>query len=278
MTTQQVKNGYGFEYAVAHAIESVSAPHGYISRDDRELPLSATRRDHLRDLEHTDPDLYQDYVERARTVAGIVPAARGPIHFAPETCNPGEVYDICYTDDGGSLVKISCKTTEVVDKKYTPASCSYPLTCTDSTLEGIGTRADVTARHAPLLSTQVRNGFIHDVTYNTPQVEKLFREHVIGTGDYYKTLPDGSVRYYPPLRDTDTLTIDTTGVSVSGKRVDVPCRVTYADGVTQDYTVSMSVSWQYLRTKGIFFTTSDTIPANCILTFIIGVHNERIIY
>ena len=196
-SSSNVARGYAFEYAIAYHLEGYSQGKAHISHSDQQIDLSNTRREYYRRLEERHYyDMFIDLDDKAKHIASLLPVAHGEILFVETTNNDGEVYDVLYTDQVGDTVKGSCKTREVHDKTYSLSSDKYHLPRIMDILS-----VDLPGYTYSMVRS--KTGVFHQVLQavyddiKTPEMLKLIDEHVLGNGGFYKTIPDGTLRYYP---------------------------------------------------------------------------------
>lgn len=236
--------GYAFEYAVAYYLEEKSSGCAHIAHTDQQIDLSATRREYYRYLQDNgkNSDEYHMFCEinsMAKNVAHLLPTPYGDISFVETTNNTGEVYDIYYKDRSDELIKVSCKTREVSDKSY---SFSSGLLHCDNILEimnkyHVDSKLYSDLKHNEFFAADIIHT-IYDYACSFPQEFATFNSHiVIGNGGYYKTIPDGTVRYYPKNSGTPSLLQDSTYIDFVNNSLCYTIHIENNDGYVHAYNI-----------------------------------------
>lgn len=160
-------------------------------------------------------ELARKHVERLPKAVGKVSLV-DVCHNVSAEYGLGEVYDIVYysADDPSHLVKVSCKTGNMEDKCLRLNSADRFLLGANAITSSIFGQAVGTGKtYAQVLSeadSSVENlqQQLQEELWKVARSESNFSsdsellldvsvKHVIGAGDYYKTLKNGSVTYYP---------------------------------------------------------------------------------
>lgn len=281
-----VIRGYAYEYALARSLEDVSDGIAEISHTDQQIDLSDTRREYywlLHDESHHD---FVDIVSMAENHASLLPVPVGEICFVETTNNHGEVYDIRYTSQGGETVKVSCKTKEVADKSYSISSQRYPLSGLQDMCRKITANIQEDTTYDDLMNLYPHlfadiSKYIQDLIINRSEDSadyKMFMrvndEHLVGSGGYYKTLPDGRIRYYPENTEGTRFYIedDKATITPGGAVCYTLVMVSGKDDHHLKYSVSLSPGWKTGRKNKVKITKSG-VPKGIVLNFAMKVHN-----
>lgn len=236
--------GYAFEYAVAYYLEEKSSGDAHIAHTDQQIDLSATRREYYRYLQNNDKNskeyhMFCEINSMAKNVACLLPVPYGNISFVETTNNTSEVYDIYYNDRSDELIKVSCKTREVSDKSY---SFSSGLLHCDEILDIMDKYHDksklyIDLKHNKNFVADIIQA-IYDYACFYPQDFAEFNSHiVIGNGGYYKTIPDGTVRYYPKNSGTSSLLQDSIYIDFVNNSLCYTIQVENDDGYIHIYNI-----------------------------------------
>lgn len=270
---KHILRGYSLEYLIALYLPELSSS-AYISNQKTQEALTSGRKAHYEDLKQAYPGDAVKIEQMARKVVGNLPKADGEIRFVEVAANGSDVFDVIYRSVEGELIKLSAKTSKTEDKSYRFNTSDYLFDDITAYLSTIFTSHDMEQgfSYADVLQREgltVRNVQAHIVktlgeaarrgegqTYD--MLMKLISEKFIGSGGYYKNLPNGSVLYYPQQffgRDKVSILADsvsTTPTSVKMKislndendilkqLYDLTFRVKFKDGVKKPVKVNQT--------------------------------------
>lgn len=270
----KVVKGYAYEYAVAYHLEDVSEGSAHISREDNQIELAETRREHYRFLEEKYPKDFQVINAMAQEVTEVLPTPVNDIFFVESTNNFGEVYDIYYYDKDNTKIKVSCKTKEVNDKTYSLCNKNYKLESIENLLDNSTLVPDMSNQEYLISNNLVEKicSSLYDLMqdnqsddYNT--FVELNSSHVIGNGGYYKTLPEGGIRYYPENCSGSSFTI--SNISKTSKNVSYQLSMfSSKDDYEQKYLVKVSPALKVAKNGKI------KIVGNCIYGLVLNFQIE----
>lgn len=281
--------GYAYEYALAKHLEDVSGGRALISHDDKQLDLSSTRREHYRELEENHGDVFNEIDNMAKHHSTLLPQPSGDICFVETTNNAHEVYDIYYHDKNDQFIKVSCKTKEVFDKSYSLNSNKYPLEeLNHIVISYMMNSQDVTHKefmeNNPNFMTDMVECIYNVLENGETQGDEymslllLCSEHVVGNGGYYKTIPDGGVRYYPENHDGSVFYIQDGSVRKKDLSLSfVFVIVSPHDGFEQNYIITVSPGWKNNMSSSIV-KTKNGFPKGLVLNFSMKLPNAHMLY
>jgi len=208
---KSVLYGYSYEFLIAQALIDQSLLSKGLSTQDSQQGLIDTRRNYARKLEEDYPDDFIELQDKAQHVAELLPHSVDFIYFTPQAANGSEVYDIFYYSNTGKI-KVSCKTKEVEDKSYSFNTNGYiPKNIddfhNDIFIEGKTYRQCLKDSNLSAKDYQEKVRDLMISKDNKRLLTRLTNDRFIGAGDYYKTLDDGGIRYYPHNTDSDHIDI-----------------------------------------------------------------------
>lgn len=183
-----------------------------LSRDESQWDLIETRRKYARTLEEKYYDEYEELIDNAKHAVSLLPVSHSDVFFVEKAANGNEVYDISYTSHG-KKIKVSCKTKELEDKGYLFNTNDYIFKNVDIMNRKIFSDKKTTIHDSLLKMYKNEEDYFNSITDLLLEKEnidlwiKLSNDRFIGHGDYYKTIDNGNVRYYPENLDDDHIEI-----------------------------------------------------------------------
>lgn len=262
--SKNILRGYSLEYLTAlHLIQQ--SENGIWGTTDIQKRLLGMRKEYYDFLLCDYPADASKMNKLAITVAGNLPEAKSEVNFVETSANGSEVYDIIYESIQDEIIKLSCKTSKMEDKSYRFNTADYIFDKEIEYLSSLFTQedmdnklsyADALARNN-LTVRKMQSYIVQSLaeacrkksgqTYD--MMMKLISERFIGSGGYYKNLPNGSILFYPAHDSQSDIvnivvdTISTTPTSVLmqvelydeqmtlKQKYDMMLRVKFKDGV-----------------------------------------------
>lgn len=208
---KNIIRGYTYEFLVAQSIIDNSPMSKGLSLEDNQWDLIDNRRNYARELEEKYYDEFLELKEKSQHVAELLPHSIDYVSFTPQAANDNEVYDIYYDSNQGRI-KVSCKTQEVEDKNYSFNTNNYipeniDIFNKETLIVGKTFKESLEESGYSIKEYQQKLVELMISSDNKELLVKLTNDRFIGSGDYYKTLNDGGVRYYPPNNDNDHIEI-----------------------------------------------------------------------
>ena len=208
---KNIIRGYAYEFLVAQAIIDNSPISKGLSTSEEQWELIDNRRTYSRILEEKYYEEFLELKEQAQHVAELLPHSIDYVSFTPQAANNNEVYDIYYDSNQGRI-KLSCKTQEVEDKGYTFNTNNYipkniDILNNETFIVGKTFKESLEENGYSVKDYQQKLVELMIMPENKELLTKLTNDRFIGSGDYYKTLNDGGIRYYPANLDNDHIEI-----------------------------------------------------------------------
>lgn len=208
---KNIMRGYAYEFLVAQSIIDNSPISKGLTVSDEQWDLIDNRRMYSRELEENYNDEFLELKEQSQHVAELLPHSIDYVYFTPQAANENEVYDIYYDSNQGRI-KLSCKTQEVEDKGYSFNTNNYiphNIDLFNKKIFTVGKTFKESLEDNRLTIKDYQKEIIRLMIEpeNRELLVKLTNDRFIGSGDYYKTLNDGGIRYYPSNTDNDHVEI-----------------------------------------------------------------------
>lgn len=232
----RLSHGYTHEYLVAQAIINNSSCAQW-GQDGTQQQLQQARMTHLNNLSQESPHRVDSLTSKAYTTSTLLPSAHGDVQFTEASVNPGEVYDVLYYDVHNNPIRVSCKTSTVEDKSYRFSTQQYGFREVNEYLRTLFTPEDQQQGTSYRDVLRRNNVTVHDLqqhivtmlgqSLRSPRqnqtrdmMKRLTNDQFVGRGDYYKTLRDGSVVYYPKNDRSTHFTIHPDSVHMRNPAVE----------------------------------------------------------
>lgn len=257
--------GMGLEYKLAEELirQGGSKARYFTSKPQRRLRHH--RKAYYTELAEHHPDDFDEINEMAEKSVANLPKATGRIAFVTENANGSEVYDLIYESaeapNNEKRVKLSAKTSTMEDKAYRFSTRGWELPevveysrnfLSQSDVEAGRSYTEALERHG-MTTRDFQEGVVQQMATSLKDensgvakvMQRLTSERFIGSGGYFKNLPNGAVRWYPKQDDTDTVVIDRSTVQSDTVKLFYDADLVDAAGnVKQRYGVSFRVKFK----------------------------------
>lgn len=219
------ERGFTHEYLIIQLL-CLKYDTAYTSNTITQKKCLQNRKAYHDNMKTKHPIIYKKIFSLASTTIELLPQPFGEVLCVEQSANGNEVADVFYRDKRGKRIAISCKLTSTEDKTWRCNTNDYLIPTIHQHNQKFFTQENQENNTTFLQSLQEKNYTVNmlqkdlvNITKNIITTEnknsedyimlmKIIRERVIGHGDYYKTLANGDIIYYPEQKEDDILHIN----------------------------------------------------------------------